>query len=271
MTPQITVQLYSVREQAAKDYEGTIRAIAEMGYGCVEPAGYPGSSPEQASRLFKELGLQAPSAHIGLPVGDQKNEIIEQALLMGHKALITGCPPKFKEHYTSLDSVKALAELYTEAAANAAEHGLQVGYHNHDWDLTEVEGQRGYKLFLENTPDTVLWEADIFWVARAGIDPVDFITEIGPRGAFLHFKDGKVRTDASFTEAETEDGKIMVSDSSPFLPAGTGQVDMIAASKVATYATYIGVELDSYEGDMMGAIAQSYTYLTQNGIAAGSK
>lgn len=92
MTPQITVQLYSVREQAAKDYEGTIRAIAEMGYGCVEPAGYPGSSPEKASRLFKELGLQAPSAHIGLPVGDQKNEIIEQALLMGHKALITGIP-----------------------------------------------------------------------------------------------------------------------------------------------------------------------------------
>jgi sugar phosphate isomerase/epimerase len=271
MTPQITVQLYSVREQAAKDYETTIRAIAAMGYGCVEPAGYPGSSPEQAARLFKELGLQAPSAHIGLPVGDKKNEIIEQAQLMGHQALITGCPPKFKEHYTSLDNVKAMADLYSEAAANAAEHGLQVGYHNHDWDLCEIDGKRGYKLFLENTPDTVIWEADLFWVARAGIDPVAFLNEIGPRGKFLHFKDGKVSTDASFTEAETEDGKIMVSDSSPFLPAGTGQVDLLAASKAAVHAEYIGVELDSYEGDMLQAIAASYRYLTQNGIATGTK
>jgi sugar phosphate isomerase/epimerase len=271
MTPQITVQLYSVREQAAKDYEGTIRAIAGMGYGCVEPAGYPGSSPEQAARLFKELGLEAPSAHMALPIGDKKNEMIEQALLMGHHALITGCPPRFREHYTALDKVKALADLYCEAAANAAEHGLQVGYHNHDWDLCEVEGQRGYKLFLENTPETVLWEADVFWVARAGIDPVDFLTGIGPRGVFLHFKDGKVREEATFTEAETEDGKIMVSNSSPFLPAGAGQVDLVAASQAAKHARYIGVELDSYEGDMMEAIQQSYTYLTQNGIATGRK
>lgn len=64
MTPHITVQLYSVRDHAAKDYEATIRAIADMGFGCVEPAGYPGSSPEAAAKLFKELGLRAPSAHI---------------------------------------------------------------------------------------------------------------------------------------------------------------------------------------------------------------
>ena len=57
MIPQITVQLYSVREQAATDYEGTIRAIAAMGFGCVEPAGYPGSSAAKAAKLFQELGL----------------------------------------------------------------------------------------------------------------------------------------------------------------------------------------------------------------------
>ena len=118
MTPHITVQLYSVRDHAAKDYEATIRAIANMGFGCVEPAGYPGSSPEAAAKLFKELGLRAPSAHIGLPIGDKKNEILDQAQLMGHEALITGCPPRFKEHYVSLDEVKKLAALYTEAAAN---------------------------------------------------------------------------------------------------------------------------------------------------------
>jgi sugar phosphate isomerase/epimerase len=271
MIPQITVQLYSVRDLAKKDYADTIRAIAETGFGCVEPAGYPGTTAKDAAKLFKEVGLKAPSAHIGLPIGDNKNAIIDEALMMGHKYLITGCPPKFQEHYTSLDKVKAMADLYCEAAANLAPHGLQVGYHNHDWDLAVVEGRRAYQLFLEKTPETVIYEADVFWVARAGLDPAAFIQEIGARGKVLHFKDGIVSDDATFKTAETESGKIMVSDSIPFRAAGTGQVDLIAASKAIRHAEYIAVELDRFEGDMMQAIKNSYRYLTTNKIAQGTK
>lgn len=269
MTAEITIQLYSVREQAKADYEGTIRAIAAMGFGNVEPAGFPGSTPEAAAKLFAELGIKAPSCHGALPVGEQKQQVIETALLMGHKYLITGCPPKFKEDFASADSVKRLAELYSEAAANAAEHGLQVGYHNHDWDLIEVDGRPGYQIFLENTPESVLWEADVFWVARAGLDPAAFLREIGPRGKCLHFKDGVMASGEGFIEAETEDGKIMVSTDKPFRPAGTGEVDLLAAHQAATHAEYIAVELDSYDGDMMQAVKQSYDYLTGKGIARG--
>jgi len=271
MIPQITVQLYSVREQAAADYEGTIRAIAQMGFGHVEPAGFPGTSPQAAAALFKELGLRAPSCHSDLPLGDNKNRILDEAALLGIKYVITGCPGNFRENYKNADSVKAMAEQYCIAADNAAEHGILVGYHNHDWDLAAVDGRPGYKYFLENTPDTVLWEADIFWVAKAGLDPAEFIREIGPRGKVLHFKDGLLDTDDSFTEAETADGKVMLSDGSPFLPAGAGQVDLPAASKAATFAEYIAVELDSYSGDMMKAIRESYTYLTTHNIAQGNK
>ncbi|MDA3963393.1 MAG: sugar phosphate isomerase/epimerase [Planctomycetota bacterium] len=270
-TPQITVQLYSVREQAGADYEGTIRAIADMGFRNVEPAGFPGTTPEQAAKLFKELGLSAPSCHTGLPVGDNKNQVIETALTMGHKYLITGCPPNFREDFATADTVKKTAELYCEAAANAAEHGMQVGYHNHDWDLCAVGDTRGYKIFLDNTPDTVLWEADLFWVCRAGLDPVAFVQEIGVRGKCLHFKDGAVDQEGTFTEAETEDGKIMVSNDKPFMPAGTGQVPLKDVAKVMSHTEYVAVELDSYVGDMMQAVAESYTYLTSNGIAVGAK
>jgi len=269
MLPQISVQLYSVREEAGKDYEGTIRAIADMGFGNVEPAGFPGSSVKEAAKLFKDLGIKAPSCHGALPVGENRNAIIDDALTLGHECIITGCPPDFKENFASVDAIKATAELYCEAADFAAGHGIQIGYHNHDWDLVEVDGKPGYRYFLENTPKTVLWEADIFWVARAGINPVDFIKEIGVRGKLLHFKDGIVNTNDEFTEAETADGKIMVSTGSPFLPAGAGEVDLIAASKVADNTEYIVVELDSFSGDMMKAIQESYTYLTTNGIAQG--
>lgn len=269
--PVLSVQLYSVRENAKADYENTIRAIADMGFTCVEPAGYPGSTPAAAAKLFQELALRAPSCHGPLPLGDQKQEIIEQALMMGHEAIITGCPPKFKEHYTSLDNVRAMSDLYSEAAANAAPHRIQVGYHNHDWDLAVVEGVRAFEIFLERTPETVLWEADIFWVARAGLVPAEFLKLIGPRGRFLHFKDGMVDTGDTFKELETEDGKIMVSSSSPFLPAGRGQVDLQAAAAAANHAEYIVVELDSYVGNMMEAVAESYRYLSSNGIATGNR
>ncbi len=266
MLPQISIQLYSVREQAANDYIGTIRAIADMGFANVEPAGFPGSSVKDAAELFNELGLKAPSCHGALPVGDNKNAIIEDALTLGHKYIITGCPPDFKENFASADKIKATADIYCEAADFAERHGLQIGYHNHDWDLADIDGKPGYRYFLENTPDSVLWEADIFWVARAGIDPVEFINEIGGRGKLLHFKDGIVNSDDEFTEAETEDGKIMVSSGSPFLPAGAGQVDLISASKVACNTEYIVVELDSYSGDMMKAIQESYTSLFHKSI-----
>lgn len=271
MIPQITVQLYSVRDLAKANYAGTIRAIAETGFGCVETAGYPGFSAKEAARLFKELGLKAPTAHIGLPIGDNKNAIIDEALLMGHKYLITGCPPKFQEHFTSLDKVKAMAELYCEAAANVASHGLQVGYHNHDWDLAVVEGRRAYQVFLERTPDSVLFEADVFWVARAGLDPAAFIQEIGARGKVLHFKDGIASNKAAFKEAETVSGKVMVSDAIPFRAAGTGEVDLLAAAKAVRHAEYIAVELDSFDGDMMEAVRDSYRYLTTHKIAQGTK
>ncbi len=269
--PELTVQLYSVRELAKQDYETTIRAIADIGFSCVEPAGYPGTTPEAACKLFKELGLRAPSCHGGLPLGDNKNRVIEEALLMGHEAVITGCPPNFREDFSSLDRVRAVAELYCEAAENLAPHGIQLGYHNHDWDLAEVEGRRGYQVFLENTPESILWEADIFWVARAGLDPAAFLKEIGPRGKFLHFKDGVVGGEEAFVEKETEDGKIMVSNDCPFLPAGRGQVDMHSAAKAAVHAEYLAVELDSYPGDMLEAVAESYRYLTGQGFATGRK
>ncbi len=271
MTPTISVQLYSVREQAAANYEKTLRTIAAMGFSAVETAGFPGASVEIAQKLFAELGLTAPSAHGALPLGPDRNKIIEDAQRLGTKYLITGVSPRFKEDFASVDSIKAAAALYAEAAEFAGRHGIQVGYHNHDWEMLELAGKPAYRWFLENTPDTVLWEADVFWVKFGGRDPVEFVKEIGKRGKLLHMKDGRIGKKGVFTEAITSSGKIMVSNDKPFLPAGTGDIDLVAVSKAATFCEVAVVELDSYEGSVLEAIGQSYTYLTTKGLARGTK
>ena len=89
----------------------------------------------------------------------------------GPKYIITGCPANFQEDFASRDTILKTADRYCAAAEYAAQFDIQVGYHNHDWDVKDVDGEPGYKVFLDNTPDNVLWEADLFWVCRAGRTP----------------------------------------------------------------------------------------------------
>ena len=100
--PQISVQLYSMRDALEADFEGTIRKLAAIGYPCVEPAGFHGRKPAQVAKLLTNLNLTAPSAHCGLPFGDAKNEIIETALELGHRYLITGVPPGGQDNYITI-------------------------------------------------------------------------------------------------------------------------------------------------------------------------
>jgi len=252
--PAITVQLYSLRDQLATDFEGTLREVAKIGFPCVELAGTHGRKPAEIAGILKDCRLVAPTAHCGLPIGGAKNEIIETALELGHRYLITGGPPGWRDNFSTTGQVKAIAEQYVTAADNAAAHGLQIGYRNHDWDLAQFDGTPAYRTFLENTPASVLYQADLFWVARAGLDPAEFLKEIGPRGRALHFKDGHL------ADRDIDP---------PFLPAGDGEVDLPAAAKAAEHAEYVGVELDAYDGDMLEAVRESYAYLTAQGIARG--
>ncbi|MEM9353479.1 MAG: sugar phosphate isomerase/epimerase [Planctomycetota bacterium] len=269
MTPQISVQLYTVREQAQASFSETLRQIADLGYRHVEPAGFPGTTANEAAALFKDLGLQAPSCHAPLPVGDDRQRVIEETLAIGSRYLIISCPPNWTDDFATLDQLKATAELYCEAAENAAAHGIQLGYHNHDWDLLDLDGTAAYRLFLEHGPKDLLWEADIFWIAKTGLDPVSFIEEMGPRGKVLHFKDGLFDFASGPVEVSTDAGPVVVTEETPFLPAGAGSLDMPATAAAAKHAEYFVVELDEYNGDVMEALKQSYRYLNEAGIVAG--
>jgi sugar phosphate isomerase/epimerase len=253
MKPGLSIQLYTVRHEAERDFEGTIRRIADMGYRYVEPAGFPGTTPAKAAALFKALGLECLSCHGGLPVGDDANRVIEEAQMLGIRYIITGGPHGgWDAALSDADAIRRTASIYTKAAEFAKRFDIEVGYHNHDREMREIDGVPAYRIFLDETPESVLWQADVYWVAFGGRDAVEFTREIGPRGKILHLKDGVLKTNVQ-------------------LPVGSGDLDIEAICAAAGHAELLAVELDEFDGDMMTAVAQSYDYIIGHDLARGSE
>ena len=116
MSALLGIQLYTVREAAEKDYAGTMRRLAAMGYEAVEPAGFPGTTIDEAIKIYKDLNFKLVSCHSKLPLGDDKNEVLENAQKLGVKYIFSG----LGQDWSSVDKIKAHADVCNEAAANAA-------------------------------------------------------------------------------------------------------------------------------------------------------
>jgi len=251
MKPTIALQLYTLREIAADDFEGMVRMVAEMGYVGVEPAGFPGSSPEDAGKLFKELGLEVPSAHTALPLGDAKNEVLDAMAAIGCPRVVTGKGP---DDFNTLDKIKATCDLFNEANAVVKDAGLTFGVHNHWWEYTLVDGVYPYQVMLERLDPSILFEIDTYWVQTAGCDVAEILREVGDRGPLLHIKDGPC------------DAK------QPMTAVGAGVMDfptIVAAA--GDVPQWLIVEQDRTAGDMVADVRASYAYLVGKGLARGNK
>ena len=156
MTAPIALQLYTLREAAAEGFDQIVRKVADIGYVGVETAGFPGTTPEAAAKLFTDLGLEVCSAHLPLPVGDKRQESLDTAATLGIARLVSGCGP---DDFKSRDSIKATAERFNEAADACRQAGLSFGIHNHWWEFQEVDGARGYKHLLEDLSDDVFFNS----------------------------------------------------------------------------------------------------------------
>jgi sugar phosphate isomerase/epimerase len=252
MSAPIAVQLYTVREALGKDFAGVIKKIAGMGYVGVETAGFPGTTPAEARQLFDELGLVVSSAHSRLPVGDQKNEVLETVAALGCKRIICAALPR--DSYESIAKLESACDQVNEAAANAAQHGFTLGMHNHWWEFEQVEGRYRYEVMLERLNLDIFFQLDTYWTKVAGFDPVEVIQSMSGRIPLLHIKDGPGVRDQ------------------PQVAAGEGVMDIPAIVKAGEGSTeWLIVELDSCATDMLEAVEKSYTYLVGKGLARGNK
>lgn len=186
---RIGVQLYTVRTELAKDFEGTLGKVAALGYQEVEFAGYYNRTPQQVREVLKRHRLASPAAHI--PIGDLRDKmsaVIDAAKTIGHRYVI--CPWLDPNERRSLDDYKRHAELFNRAGEACQKAGLQFGYHNHDFEFHQLGGQMPYDLLLkECDPKLVKMELDLYWVARGGQDALAYFKRQPGRFELVHVKD----------------------------------------------------------------------------------
>src|SRR5437868_5639338 len=113
MSAPIGIQLYSAREELAKDFTGTVRRIASMDYIGVETFGFSGTTMQDAAKLFRELDLTVIAAHSPLPLGDKKNEVLDNMGILDCKNLVCAYLPR--ESYATVDGIKANCDTLNEA------------------------------------------------------------------------------------------------------------------------------------------------------------
>jgi Sugar phosphate isomerases/epimerases len=252
MTTPIALQLYTVRDLLAQDFEGTIRKVSDQGYMGVETAHMFGVSPASAAKLFDELGLTVMGAHSPLPLGDEKQAVLDTLAALRCKRLIVAWQPP--EKYKSLDGIKSICDTLNEGAAIAKAHGLQVGYHNHWFEYELVENRIPIDVMLEHLDPDVFFEVDVYWVQTAGQDPLQRVRRLGSRAPLLHVKDGPCQLEA------------------PMTALGEGVVDIPGVVAAGAGSTeWLVVELDRCATDIMEAVRKSYQYLIGKGLARGTK
>jgi sugar phosphate isomerase/epimerase len=216
----VGAQLYTVRRELEKDFEGTLARVAGLGYREVEFAGYFGRPPKEVRAALTRHNLNAPAAHVQLAaLRGSVQELIEAAHVIGHKYLLVAWSPP--EERRSLDDYRRLAELFNRAGEQLKGAGIRFAYHNHDFEFAALEGRVPYDLLLERTdPRLVKMELDLYWIAKGGAKPLDYFEKYPGRFHLLHVKD----MDATPRRYFTEVGRGVIDFKSVFARAGRAGV-----------------------------------------------
>jgi sugar phosphate isomerase/epimerase len=249
----ISIQLYTLREQAKTDFIGVLKRLAAIGYTGVEPAGLHGNKPAEIRKVLDDMGLVASSTHGGLAKPENLQEVVDTAKTLGYSLIISGTKA---ENFKTVEAIKAAAEPFQQATELLKPHGLRMGYHNHWWEMDMVDGKLGLEWLLEFAPGLVS-QADLYWVSNFGrVNVPQFVAKHKARIASLHAKDGPL----------TDSKANMVA-------VGSGKMDIPACVAAADEKVleWVVVELDQCATDMWGAVEGSYRYLTSKGLAKGNK
>ena len=265
MLKPLSVQLYSLRARAQKDFVAVLKDVAAMGYKGVEPAGFWNIRPSEFKKIVEDLGMKVYSAHSPWCRGGNVGECMDLADMLGLKTIVCGYGP---DDFKDLDTIKKTADLTNQMQEEFERNGYTLFQHNHYWEFERLDGRLKYEIYAELCPK-VKFQLDCFWSTNKGKeDPVAILKKFADRTILLHMKDGVCKQ-------ETANGGMvngLLDMKVDLLPLGTGTLPIkeLVATMPDQVETII-VELDYCNIDMTEAIAKSYKFMTENGLAAGNK
>lgn len=234
---EVSLQLYSIHEETQKDFAGSINKVGKIGYHGVEFAGFGGLSAEEVSRLLKENHLYSVGSHTGLQIF--KSSFADELTFnkaIGSKYIV--CPGAKVDTREEID---ALVDILNQAADQAIHENIKVGYHNHAHEFKKVDGKYALDIIAENTNENVILELDVFWVAYAGLDPIEYIKKWGKKVELIHIK-----------QIDENKANVDVAD---------GILDMKKIKEASQYAKFFVVEHEEFDKPVWDSIQNDFLAL----------
>lgn len=260
-TGALSVQLYSIRDQLARDRVEALSRLAEIGFRHVEPFGLGSPDLTFAERLaaaralrtcLRGAGLSVSAVHTALPASVA--ELAEECAVVGTDTAIIAHPklvPGFDDQtFCNTRAVDAFADRLAEAAQEAAAHGLRIGYHNHWFEWARLpDGTAGWDRFWSRTGDEVVAEVDLYWATTAGVDPAGVVSDLGERVVAVHIKDGPAQPGHSQT------------------PLGTGKAAPEAALRNTAAVRWHVAEIDTTDLDPYALLEKNAEHLVRASLS----
>jgi sugar phosphate isomerase/epimerase len=260
------LQLYSVRQQLEKDFQGTLTLVSSLGYKEVEGAGFFDHSAKDVKKAMADAGLSCPSAHYNFQqMTTTTDEIIKYGGELGLQYIvcstpgfkdperIKNIPPRERQKAYTLEDWRWNAEQFNQIGTKVKAAGMKFGYHNHtNEEIPTAGGRVPLDILIEETdPDKVTFEMDAGWVMMGGRDPIEYLKKYPKRISMMHvkdFKDNKPSPDGRPAEA-TELGK-GVMDYRPIFKA---------ANKA--YIKHLFVEQEGYDMQVSDSLKMDAEYV----------
>ncbi len=272
---KIGLQLFSVRDEMDKDFEGTLKKVSEMGYEYVEFAGYYGKTAEEIKEILDKYNLKAISVHQNYEffIGEDAQKNVDFLKTIG--AEYAAIPWMGLEKHKGTDLYEQTVNDIKKVADLLSKNGIQLLYHNHEFEFKKYEDKFYLEWLLEDTQGKMLPELDTCWVHYAGNIPQEYMLKYKGKLPVVHLKDFECK---QFMAGPVyglidESGKEMKNNTREdngfeFRPVGDGKQDVAAILKAAEEcgSEYIIVEQDGFTGiEPMDAVKKSRDYLKSLG------
>lgn len=272
---KIGLQLYSIREDMEKDMDSALRQVKEMGYDCVEFAGYFGHSAEEVKAILDKYGLECVSVHQAPQLFvDEGQKAVDYIKTLGVK--YAAVPWYEKDKLAGSPEWDNTVKMFTEVAELLKKNGIKMMYHNHDFEFNKVDGKFILDWIYDTIPqDLIEPEVDTCWVHYAGYNPAEYLLKYSGRINIVHLKDftcknlGGGPVYALIDEDGNEKKGSKEDNGFEFRPVGHGIQDIpsiIEASEKAGASVLIVEQDQSNDRPPMEAAKMSREYLKSLGL-----